>query len=90
MSYSVLKESLVPRAHSLCLQTTSSGVRVAALALMEKLTVRLDRREAERLVETCVQASGSTLCAITNLVRNETCLICCALLGNIIIIVSSH
>ncbi|KAJ9510959.1 hypothetical protein QJQ45_027821 [Haematococcus lacustris] len=73
LDYTLLKAELVPRLHAACTRTTSGSVRVYTLTLMAKVVGRLDREEANKIIDTAAQVvavdrSASTLVCTAGLV----------------------
>ncbi|GFH32142.1 SCY1-like protein 2, partial [Haematococcus lacustris] len=73
LDYTLLKAELVPRLHAACMRTTSGSVRVYTLTLMAKVVGRLDREEANKIIDTAAQVvavdrSASTLVCTAGLV----------------------
>ena len=56
--YAVLRSELLPRLHTLCLKTTSAGVRVSALTCMGRVAPRLDQDEAGQMLQTAAKVRG--------------------------------
>ncbi len=55
VDYTSLKTVLLPKAHQLCLRTTSASVRVNSLIAIGKVIGRMDKEEAEKVLATCAK-----------------------------------
>ena len=61
--YATVKETLVPKLHSVCLSTTAAAVRSSALLCMAKCAAKLDREEAMKMLQTATQVCSLFLSA---------------------------
>ena len=50
-----MRVALLPRVHTLCLATTSAGVRAHSLLLLARAVARMEREEADKILQTVAQ-----------------------------------